>query len=189
MRHKKSGKKLGRNTSHRKALLRNMARSLLTHERIRTTESRAKALSSVMDKLVTLALKNDLHARRQAFRVLENHGLVQRLFDEVGPRFPSGGGGGYTRVIKLALPRSGDAAPMAMVELAFPGESDKPAKVEPKPAEVTTPTPDSAPAAAEAPAEPEAPAEEEAAPAEAEPPVAEETPTTEAPDPDSEKKD
>jgi len=186
MRHKKSGKKLGRNTSHRKALLRNMARSLLTHERIRTTESRAKALSSVMDKLVTLALKNDLHARRQAFRILENHGLVKRLFDEVGPRFVSGGGG-YTRVIKLALPRSGDAAPMAMVELAFPGAAEKPAKTAPQPAEVETPAPAEASAEAEAPKEPEAPAAE--AEASTEPTAGEETPTADAPTPEPEKKD
>ncbi|WP_438616464.1 50S ribosomal protein L17, partial [Oceanidesulfovibrio indonesiensis] len=93
-------------------MFRNMARSLLTHGRIKTTEAKAKELRSVADKLITLALRNDLHARRQAYRVLENHQLVKKLFDEIGPRFV-GVKGGYTRVVKLAVPRAGDCAPMA----------------------------------------------------------------------------
>ena len=116
MRHRKAGKRLGRTHEHRSAMFKNMARSLLTHERIRTTETKAKELRKVVDKLITLALSNDLHARRQAYKVLGNHRLVQRLFEEIGPRFV-GGGGGYTRVVRLAEPRPGDCAPMAVIEL------------------------------------------------------------------------
>ncbi len=116
MRHKKSGRKLGRNPSHRKALHKNMAKALLIHGRITTTEAKAKTLRGVVEPLITLALKNDLAARRQAYRILGEHKLVNRLFDEIGPLF-QGGGGGYTRVVKLALPRKGDAAPLAIIEL------------------------------------------------------------------------
>lgn len=116
MRHNNSGRKLGRNPSHRKALFRNMAKALLIHGRITTTEAKAKSLAGVVEPLITLALKNDLHARRQAYRVLGCPKLINRLFNEIGPVF-AGGGGGYTRVIKLALPRKGDAAPMAVIEL------------------------------------------------------------------------
>lgn len=121
MRHRKSGKTLGRKSAHRTAMFRNMARALLTYERIRTTEVKAKELRKIMDKLVTLALKDDLHARRQAYKILGNHGLVKKLFDEMAPKF-SGGTGGYTRIIKLALPRKGDCAPMAIIEFAFVGD-------------------------------------------------------------------
>lgn len=118
MRHRKSGKKLGRTWEHRKAMFRNMARSLIVHERIRTTFTKAKELSKIVDRLVTLALENDLSARRQAYRVLENHKLVQKLFNEIGPKF-SGGMGGYTRVVKFASPRVGDNAPMALIEFKY----------------------------------------------------------------------
>ncbi|MHC1711792.1 MAG: 50S ribosomal protein L17 [Solidesulfovibrio sp.] len=116
MRHKKSGRKLGRTSTHRKAMLRNMARSLLIHERINTTEHKAKELRGVVEHLVCLAQTDSLHARRLAYKVLENHQLVARLFDEIGPRF-RGQPGGYTRVVKLGLPRAGDCAPMAVIEL------------------------------------------------------------------------
>jgi large subunit ribosomal protein L17 len=116
MRHRKSGRKLNRTWEHRKALFRNMARSLLVHERIRTTEPKAKELRMFVERLITLTKTNDLHSRRQAFKVLENHGLVKRLFDEIGPRFADVPGG-YTRVVKLGLPRAGDSAPMAVIEL------------------------------------------------------------------------
>lgn len=115
MRHNKSGRKLNRSNSHRKAMFRNMVRSLLTYEQIRTTEPKAKELRSIADKLITLALRNDLHSRRLAYKTLENHGLVKKLFDEIGPRY--NGGGGYTRIIKLAQPRKGDCAPMCIIEL------------------------------------------------------------------------
>ena len=123
MRHKKYGRKLGRNPSHRKALFRNMAKALLIHGRITTTEAKAKTLRGVVEPLITLALKNDLHARRQAYRILGEHKLVARLFDEIGPLFANGGGG-YTRVVKLALPRKGDSAPLAIIELVKkPGDA------------------------------------------------------------------
>ena len=121
MRHSNSGKKLSRNPSHRKALLRNMSKALLTHGRIRTTEVKAKELRGVVESLITLARRNDLAARRQAFRDLGDHQLVQKLFDEIVPRF-AGVPGGYTRVIKLALPRKGDCAPMAIIELTKQAE-------------------------------------------------------------------
>lgn len=116
MRHRNSGRKLGRTNAHRKALFRNMAKSLLTYESIRTTEAKAKELRGVVEKLITLALRNDLHSRRLAYKVLNSHTLVQRLFDEIGPRFV-GGTGGYTRIIKLSQPRRGDCAPMVIIEL------------------------------------------------------------------------
>ncbi len=116
MRHKNAGRKLGRTPSHRKALFRNMAKALLIHGRITTTEAKAKSLRSVVEPLITLALRNDEHARRLAYRVLGEHKLVDRLFEEIGPLFV-GGGGGYTRVIKMAMPRKGDNAPLALIEL------------------------------------------------------------------------
>ena len=116
MRHNNSGKKLGRNPSHRKALFRNMAKALLTHGSIHTTEAKAKELRGVVEPLITLSRRNDVHARRLAYRVLGSHQLVQKLFDEIGPRF-AGIPGGYTRVTKLALRRAGDSAPMARIEL------------------------------------------------------------------------
>lgn len=132
MRHNVSGKKFGRNSSHRKAMFRNMAKALLTHERITTTEVKAKELRKFADRLITWALQNDLHSRRLAFRMLESHTLVQKLFNEIGPRF-SGMGGGYTRIVKLAIPRRGDCAPMAVIELAA-DRGTKPAKSEQAPA-------------------------------------------------------
>ena len=136
MRHSNSGRKLGRNPSHRKALLRNMAKALVVHGRITTTEAKAKTLRGVVEPLITLALKNDLHARRQAYRILGEHQLVARLFDDLGPLFADGKHkGGYTRVVKLALPRKGDAAALAIIEFvkqpakaASAEEGDKKAK-------------------------------------------------------------
>ena len=116
MRHSNSGRKLGRTSSHRKALFRNMAKALLTHGRITTTEAKAKELRHVVEPLITLGLRNDLHARREAYRHLGNHQLVKRLFDVVAPAFV-GIAGGYTRILKLSQPRRGDAAPLAVIEL------------------------------------------------------------------------
>jgi large subunit ribosomal protein L17 len=115
MRHLKQGRKLGRTTAHRKALLRNLATALMEHERIITTEAKAKELRRVADKLVTLGKRGDLHARRQALRVIRSNAVVRKLFDEVAPRF-SERHGGYTRVLRLGF-RSGDAAAMAVIEL------------------------------------------------------------------------
>lgn len=162
MRHKKAGKKLNMDSSHRKAMFRNMARSLVVHESIRTTETRAKELRKVMDRLVTYALKNTVAARREAYKVLGNHALVKRLFDEIGPRY-AGGGGGYTRVIKLGVPRVGDCAPLAVIELTRKDgwkaakEAKPAAKAAPAPkAEAPKDEPKAEAPAAEAAAEPEA---------------------------------
>ena len=131
MRHSNAGKKFSRTPSHRKALLRNLAKALLSHWMIRTTETKAKELRGVVEPLITLALRNDLHARRQAYRVLGSHSLVKHLFDEIGPLF-AGVPGGYTRVVKLANPRRGDNAPLAIIELTRkPGEAPPPPKARP----------------------------------------------------------
>lgn len=116
MRHRKSGRRLNMSNTHRKAMFRNMARSLFIHESIRTTETRAKELRSIAEKLITLALRDDLHSRRLAYKTLENHKLVKHLFEEIAPRF-KGGKGGYTRIVKLSQPRTGDCAPMVIIEL------------------------------------------------------------------------
>lgn len=138
MRHSNSGKKLSRTPSHRKALFRNLTKALLTHGKIRTTEIKAKALRRVVEPLITLALRNDLHARRQAYRELGSHQLVKRLFDVLGPAFV-GVPGGFTRVYKLAQPRRGDNAAMAVIELTHGMEEasagDSKVKAAPKAAE------------------------------------------------------
>ena len=111
----------------------NLAKALLIHGKIRTTEMKAKELRRVVEPLITLAKRNDLHSRRLAYRVLNDHALVKRLFDEIGPLF-AGVPGGYTRVLKLAMPRKGDNAPMAIIELSRVVEkaSDKPKAEEAK---------------------------------------------------------
>ncbi|MEW6298911.1 MAG: 50S ribosomal protein L17 [Thermodesulfobacteriota bacterium] len=114
MRHLKNGRKLNRTAAHRKALMRNLVKALLKREQIRTTDAKAKELRRWADRIVTLGKKGTLHARRQAFAVLGSRKLVQRLFDEVAPRFHNRAGG-YTRVLKLG-PRRGDAAPLSVVE-------------------------------------------------------------------------
>ncbi|MEZ7197783.1 50S ribosomal protein L17 [Pseudodesulfovibrio karagichevae] len=134
MRHRKSGRKLNRSNTHRAAMFKNMARALLTYEQIRTTEAKAKELRRIVDKLITLAIRNDLHSRRQAYKVLGSHQMVQRLFDEIGPRFAEAGGG-YTRIVKMSQPRKGDCAPMVIIELTKKGgeaTTEAPAKEEPK---------------------------------------------------------
>jgi large subunit ribosomal protein L17 len=139
MRHRKSGKKLGRTWEHRKAMFKNMAKSLIVHERIKTTVPKAKELSKIVDKLVSLAIRNDLSAKRQAYKVLENHKLVQRLFNEIGPKF-SNGKGGYTRVVKFAAPRVGDSAAMALIEFTY-FDSKVEEKIKPKAATAAAVTP------------------------------------------------
>jgi large subunit ribosomal protein L17 len=115
MRHLKQGRKLGRTTAHRRALLRNLATALFEHERIITTEAKAKELRRVADKLVTLGKRGDLHARRQASKVLRSNTIVRKLFEEVAQRFGQRQGG-YTRVLHVGY-RPGDAAEMAVIEL------------------------------------------------------------------------
>lgn len=128
MRHSNSGRKFSRSPSHRKALFMNLAKALLQHGRIITTEAKAKDLRSVIEPLVTLAKRNDLHARRLAYKQLNDHKIVKYLFDEIGPLFMETPGG-YTRVLKLAKHRKGDNAPMAIIE--FTRKKDE--TPEPKP--------------------------------------------------------
>jgi len=113
MRHRVSGRRLGRSSSHQKAMFRSLAAALITHEHIETTDARAKELRRVTDRLVTLGKKGTLHARRQAYKFLNNHQLVQKLFDEIAPRF-SDRPGGYTRLVKSRI-RFVDQAPMTFV--------------------------------------------------------------------------
>ena len=115
MRHQRSGKKLGRDSAHRKALYANLTASLIEHGRIRTTETKAKAVRPIAEKMITLARDGSIHARRQALAYLRTQEIVHMLFSEVGPRFRDRPGG-YTRVVKLG-PRQGDAAPMAYLVL------------------------------------------------------------------------
>ncbi|HLF86727.1 MAG TPA: 50S ribosomal protein L17 [Nitrospiria bacterium] len=115
MRHKKAGRQLGRNTGHRRALFRSLVTSLLDIERIETTEAKAKEISSIAEKMITLGKRDDLHARRQALAYIRTKEVVAKLFDDVAKRF-DGRNGGYTRIIKTRN-RLGDGAPMAMVEL------------------------------------------------------------------------
>ena len=115
MRHLVKRKKLRRNTAHRRALLRNLVTSFLEKERIRTTLAKAKAARPLAEKMITLAKKNNLHARRQALRFIYKKPVVKKLFEELGPRF-SERPGGYTRIVKIG-PRAGDGAELAMLEL------------------------------------------------------------------------
>jgi large subunit ribosomal protein L17 len=115
MRHARSGKKLGRDSAHRKALYSNLAGALIEHGRIQTTEAKAKAVKPFAEKLITLGKRGDLHARRQALAALRSNDVVHRLFADVAPRFADRPGG-YTRIVRLG-PRQGDAAEMVYLEL------------------------------------------------------------------------
>jgi len=115
MRHRKSGRKLGRTTSHREAMFRNMVTSLFEHERIVTTTPKAKEARSIADKMITLAKKGDLHAKRQALSYIRSKDIVAKLFDVIQLKFADRNGG-YTRIIQTGV-RQGDAAPMAILEL------------------------------------------------------------------------
>ncbi|MEL6385870.1 MAG: 50S ribosomal protein L17 [Pseudomonadota bacterium] len=115
MRHRLAHRKLGRTTSHRKAMMANMAASLIEHEQIVTTLPKAKEMKPFMDKLITLAKKGDLAARRQAIATVRNKDAVRKLFEVMGGRYAERHGG-YTRVLKAGF-RHGDNAPMAVIEL------------------------------------------------------------------------
>lgn len=115
MRHGKAGRKLGRTASHRKAMFANMAGSLIRHEQIVTTLPKAKELKPIMDRLVTLGKRGDLHARRQAISQIGDKAVVAKLFDTLAPRYQDRNGG-YTRVLKAGF-RQGDSAPVAVIEL------------------------------------------------------------------------
>ena len=116
MRHQKDRRKLSRSASHRKALFMNLSREVINHERIKTTEAKAKAVAPEVEKLITLAKRGDLHARRQALSALgQDKFTVYKLFEEVAPRYGSRPGG-YTRILKLG-PRRSDATEMVLLEL------------------------------------------------------------------------
>jgi len=126
MRHRVAGRKLSRHTQHRELMFRNMLVSLLQHERIRTTLPKGKELRRWADRMISLGKKGTLHARRRAFALLRDKGIVKKLFDEIAPKFKDREGG-YTRVYKLGW-RQGDAAPLSLVELvtfAHPEEKKK----------------------------------------------------------------
>ena len=115
MRHQRAGKKLGRDSAHRKALYANLAGALIEHGRIKTTEAKAKAVKPLAEQMITLGRRGDLAARRQAISTLRSKDVVHVLFAEVAPRF-SDRPGGYTRIVKLG-PRYGDSAPIVYLEL------------------------------------------------------------------------
>ena len=167
MRHHRSGKKLGRDASHRKALYANLAGALIEHGRIKTTVTKAKAVRPIAEQMITLGRRGDLHARRQAMAYLRSQEVVHRLFADVGPRFKDLAGG-YSRIVRLG-PRAGDAAEMAYLELV---DEEYVAKEREQRATVVEP-------------EPEPVAEEEEPEAEAEDDVVEE-PETEEPAAESE---
>ncbi len=122
MRHRQSGRKLNRNSSHRKAMFSNMAASLMRHEVIKTTLPKAKELRRVAEPLITLAKSDSVHRRRLAFARLRDRDVVTKLFNELGPRYQNRPGG-YLRILKTGF-RTGDKAPMALVELVDRPETD-----------------------------------------------------------------
>jgi len=185
MRHRLAGRQFGRNSSHRKALFRNLVTSLLEHGHIETTEAKAKELQGIADKMITLGKKGDLSAKRMALSYIMSRDVVAKLFDEIAPR-SADRAGGYTRVMKTRV-RLGDSAPMAIIELVdkegapapkpkakkeAPKAAPAPAEAAPKKAEKA----EAAPATEAAPAAEAAPAEVASAEAE----TAAETPAPEA---------
>ncbi len=120
MRHKKAGKQLSRNSSHRKAMLRNIVTSLFKYEQIETTDAKAKSLKPIAEKMITLAKRGDLHARRQALSYMQDKSVTHKLFDEMKERFLDKNGG-YIRIIKKGV-RKGDGAPVSIVQLILEDE-------------------------------------------------------------------
>lgn len=144
MRHNKSGRRLGRTTSHRIAMFRNMVTSLLLHEKIQTTDAKAKELRPIAEKMITLGKRGDLHAVRQAASYIRDKKVVTKLFEAIAPRYKDREGG-YTRIIKLGI-RPGDTAAVSLIELVEEELTIKPkkapAKVQAQPAvKVVAPEP------------------------------------------------
>jgi large subunit ribosomal protein L17 len=164
MRHKRAGRGLGRNATHRQALFRNLARALFTHGRIITTLPKAKEVRPFVEKLITLAKKGDLHHRRLAISRLHDEEIVTKLFAEIGPRFKDRPGG-YTRIIKRPQRRLGDAGVTAYLELLKEGETRTRTRATPAPAPQVRPATPPAPEP-----KPEEPRAQEPAPT---PPTAE----------------
>jgi large subunit ribosomal protein L17 len=175
VRHQRSGKKLGRDSSHRRALYSNLASQLIEHERIQTTLAKAKAVKPLAEQMITLGRRGDIHARRQAVAFLGSKDIVHKLFDELGPRYAERPGG-YSRIIRLG-PRPGDAAEMVYLELV-----DTPLVFKTRLEDVPEEEAAEAAEAEEEGAEPEAEAEpvEEAEPEEEAEPAAEAEPVEEA---------
>lgn len=123
MRHRNSGRKLNRTSSHRRAMFRNMATALLKHEQIKTTLPKAKELGPVVEQMITLGKRGSLHSRRQALSYLKDEAIVRKLFDGLAERYETRAGG-YTRVLKAGF-RYGDSAPMAYIELVDRDEDAK----------------------------------------------------------------
>jgi large subunit ribosomal protein L17 len=121
MPHQVAGRKLGRTTSHRWAMMRNMVTSLLEHERVKTTDAKAKELRPLVEKMIGLGKRGDLHARRQALAVIRKEEIVTKLFETLSARYQSRNGG-YTRIVKLGF-RPGDGAPVSILEL-IPDEKE-----------------------------------------------------------------
>lgn len=115
MRHGKKGRKLGTDASHRKAMLRSLAIALITNERIKTTEAKAKEVRSLVETIVTWGKRGDVHSRRMALAELGDRKLAHKVFSDIAPRYENREGG-YTRILKLG-PRKGDGAPMVIIEL------------------------------------------------------------------------
>lgn len=126
MRHNKAGRRLGRTTSHRVAMFRNMVTSLLNHEKITTTDAKAKEIRPIAEKMITLGKRGDLHAMRQAASFIRDKKVVTKLFTTIAPRYQERPGG-YTRIVKLGI-RPGDNAPLSLIELVEEQMETKPAK-------------------------------------------------------------
>ncbi len=141
MRHRKSGLKLGKTTSHRQSMFKNMVTSLFKHDRIRTTDVKAKELRRWADHVITLAKRGDLHARRQVMNIIRDKNIVHELFKNASEKYSSRSGG-YTRIVKIGR-RAGDAAPVSLIEII---DSDKTQKGVSKPKKkATSPAPSVAP--------------------------------------------
>jgi large subunit ribosomal protein L17 len=136
MRHQKTGRKLGRDSAHRRALYANLACALFEHGRVRTTEAKAKEVRPIAERMITLGKRGDLHAHRQAVAFLRSKPVVHKLFAEVAPRFADRPGG-YTRIVRTE-PRQGDAAPMAYLELVDYEPRPRPAPAQERAAEAAS---------------------------------------------------
>ena len=157
MRHGKTGRRLGRKTSHREAMFRNMVTSLLSFEKITTTDAKAKEIRVVAERMITLGKRGDLHAMRLAASVIREKSVVTKLFTTIAPRYKDRPGG-YTRIVKLGI-RQGDAAPLSLIELVE--EEMKPGKVKQIPVKAKS-VPVAAPVVAAAVVEPAVSAVEQA---------------------------
>jgi large subunit ribosomal protein L17 len=133
MRHGKAGSKLGRTSSHRKAMLRNMVTSFLKYEKVKTTDTKAKELKIIAEKMITLGKRGDLHARRQALAFVRDPAMVGKLFSELSERYHNRAGG-YTRIVKMGY-RAGDNAPLSVVEFIDAVQKQKTKKKKASPAE------------------------------------------------------